>query len=1474
MATNYFDRFDRRQPDRSRTPNYFDQYDASKGTPSPSGGTTPEDPRFGEGDGFFDILNRADRLGGRAINRIAGGLGRFGETVTRSIGLPEPVVDFFRHEAQTGEANAARPVEGATTWDEVKANPSFGTVAPFVIEQGLGGTPDMAAAVMAPPLYVASRAGEMGQQRAENNGRTDATIMDVLKAAPAAVGSMAMERIGFGGIVDDVAGSVIRGTLKAGAKEGGTEFGQGYIEHAGTNLGTDAGFDWRQATDQATAGLVAGAPFGAAAHGTVRAARALQGNPFDQFDPTPEADLVDAPLEGEPQLADPLTVDLGEQPVVIPEDAPPALATVPAAAPAPARRRSTGAGLPTDVVEFFRARGLPDDQARGIAAGIHAEAGGDHTAVNPTSGAFGLGQWLGPRKAELFKRYGSNPTRQQQLEFLHWELQGGDHGGKAVLGARGEGRVLDAYIRKFMRPAAGAETTGDLQRGMAALGGGEIPAPVRADDGVGVRDDEIAGPLPPDASSGDEAPSRARPYIDPQTIAAVNGGFAADPSTGRLAAMEAEDGSSVASARVDEASAPDSAAGPEIAPSRPQIPSVTREPVTGDEERVVTARGREVHDRPLAAGDLTSYRYKGPLGWVMIGAKNEAEALTEAKRSVEQPSEVTAESLEAWDGEQYAPVAPPRPEQPEQATKPSEVKPAPVERGPAFAESGSVLDRTGDDLDAESTEAAGAARKSLKDVWSDESGSANPDAYKHLVRGVFDVDGLTRDTKRIRKTIGKPTEALGRVMRTARGPVEATFWTNDAKVRAAAERFNSDALREHADLWHARAGKDDATPRTYHEAVTRESGLRSQRMFNALQPFVESPRSLSRIRDLLATPNKTVRASAAERKAAEQVRDLLKDVIDYRKAAGEDIGEVTDGYFPRELRPELVAKRSDDFIAAATEVYRRQGMDSAAAATAARNWHRHIMDSYSGLDGGVDFARSSPGTRSEKPRQFGKDADELLKDFYNQDPVDTLLSYFIGAAKRAEHARRFGNGKWEDLKKRIQDEVRQSGADPDGVMNMVEAVHASNLHLMGSRNPKFRAFISGMHAWNQLGIMDRVTITSLGELVMGFIRGGPRVGFSFFKDALQQAARHIVNAHPNDATRWAEAAGIASDAMVTHALNARAAMEISGTGTRKMMAGYYKAILLHQLTQGQREAAVKMARTLLDTWAQDMVSPTAQVRRRARLYLREAGVKEPDAFAERLRREPFTPDEVMADKGDAAVYGTALLRIANQTVMMPSAAEKPTWANHPVGSLVFSLMSYTYSFKKNVIDRGFRLGKKGVAERDPLLLYPAFALSIMAAFQGLNDTYLRPFLFGSGYDFENETPSETLLRVADRAGFTGGLSPIINAMKGVRYQRDIGTSLSGAPVGRALDTTQRIFVEPFTDRNSPNTNSTERAAATAIYDALIEPAIDGFAAARLKGPVRSAAIFGTGNKEGGVLPGDKDAFVESVAGKKPPKSEK
>lgn len=83
---------------------------------------------------------------------------------------------------------------------------------------------------------------------------------------------------------------------------------------------------------------------------------------------------------------------------------------------------------PDDFAEYamddlVNKRGLSVHQAAGIVGNLLYESiGGKVDAVNPTSGAYGYAQWLGPRKKELFRRYGERPTRQQQMDFLWDEL--------------------------------------------------------------------------------------------------------------------------------------------------------------------------------------------------------------------------------------------------------------------------------------------------------------------------------------------------------------------------------------------------------------------------------------------------------------------------------------------------------------------------------------------------------------------------------------------------------------------------------------------------------------------------------------------------------------------------------------------------------------------------------------------------------------------------------------------------------------------------------------------------------------------------------------------------------------------------------------------------------------------------------------------------------------------------------------------
>ena len=61
-----------------------------------------------------------------------------------------------------------------------------------------------------------------------------------------------------------------------------------------------------------------------------------------------------------------------------------------------------------------------------------------------------------------------------------------------------------------------------------------------------------------------------------------------------------------------------------------------------------------VCDKPLAAAGLTSYRYKGRYGWVMIGATDAHDALREALRSV--TGGVSMDNREVYGFAGYEPV--------------------------------------------------------------------------------------------------------------------------------------------------------------------------------------------------------------------------------------------------------------------------------------------------------------------------------------------------------------------------------------------------------------------------------------------------------------------------------------------------------------------------------------------------------------------------------------------------------------------------------------------------------------------------------------------------------------------------------------------------------------------------------------------------------------------------------------------------
>ena len=109
----------------------------------------------------------------------------------------------------------------------------------------------------------------------------------------------------------------------------------------------------------------------------------------------------------------------------------------------------------SQIVNFFMNKGLTKNQAKGIYGNIMQESGGKHNIISRDGhNSYGLAQWTGTRKARLFSKYGTNPTVNQQLEYLWDELNGTEKG--ALNALRNTSTVADAtkvFMQKFERPA-------------------------------------------------------------------------------------------------------------------------------------------------------------------------------------------------------------------------------------------------------------------------------------------------------------------------------------------------------------------------------------------------------------------------------------------------------------------------------------------------------------------------------------------------------------------------------------------------------------------------------------------------------------------------------------------------------------------------------------------------------------------------------------------------------------------------------------------------------------------------------------------------------------------------------------------------------------------------------------------------------------------------------------------------------------
>lgn len=133
----------------------------------------------------------------------------------------------------------------------------------------------------------------------------------------------------------------------------------------------------------------------------------------------------------------------------------------------PEQPRPTGASVAQlgntasgkQIADKLVAMGWTPEQAAGIAGSFMQESGGSATALNQSSGAYGLGQWLGSRRKD-FETWAGHPLEgsslDEQLRFFQYEVTNGKEqaAGRRLRAATTAAEAADIHSKYYERPGA------------------------------------------------------------------------------------------------------------------------------------------------------------------------------------------------------------------------------------------------------------------------------------------------------------------------------------------------------------------------------------------------------------------------------------------------------------------------------------------------------------------------------------------------------------------------------------------------------------------------------------------------------------------------------------------------------------------------------------------------------------------------------------------------------------------------------------------------------------------------------------------------------------------------------------------------------------------------------------------------------------------------------------------------------------
>ena len=449
-----------------------------------------------------------------------------------------------------------------------------------------------------------------------------------------------------------------------------------------------------------------------------------------------------------------------------------------------------------------------------------------------------------------------------------------------------------------------------------------------------------------------------------------------------------------------------------------------------------------------------------------------------------------------------------------------------------------------------------------------------------------------------------------------------------------------------------------------------------------------------------------------------------------------------------------------------------------------------------------DEAKITPGSANQFVRKLGAIPTKQMREAGFLEPAGLAqIKYFHHLTRAVEYEKRGGS---EFLKGQIANLPEEYKAEASSI---IEGYLAKKGQTMA---PWFRTFNSATMVHTTLTTLLLAPISSVTDLSGVAMRGKEMKNMDLFFKNMMSAFKGTVSYET--ARRLGSIMQEGTDTVYI----SQGDQDFSNKWARDIMHKFFKYTGLNLWTRYSRVVAVGMGRDFYIRNAEELSNPNITPARRETL-LRWMAEGHPD----------LTAQDVMG-WADGSNFGTdaqlrvdhAIRKFADESVVRPNQAQRPSYANDPRFQVLFHLKSFFYAFGDTVVAGAVREGANRYATdgnftgAGQMALLSAVTL-IPLTMLGLEARELVKYLLqmaapgieATDYTFRSDymDTTEYMYEIFSRTGVSGKWTLALTSMESLKWEGPLGPIITNVPILDAFD--ESVFDgRPFT-RNTPVINN-------------------------------------------------------------------